>query len=163
MNTRHGTATVSLPSDREILITRVFDAPAALVWEAMTRPEHVRRWWGWETSPLVVCDIDLRVGGSWRYVSREPDGTEFGWHGTYKELDGPHRLVSTEVFEGFPDAGSVNTMTLTERDGTTTLTTMVLHESNEYRDGHINSGMEGGMQHSFNRLEDLLSQQEATR
>ena len=106
---RHGSATVTLPSDREIVITRVFDAPAALVFRAWTTPELVRRWWGFETSPLVICDIDLRIGGSWRYVTRDPDGTELGWHGEYREIDAPHRIVSTEVFEGYPDAESVNT------------------------------------------------------
>lgn len=153
---RHGSATVTLPSDTEILITRVFDAPAALVFEAMTTPAHVRRWWGFVTSPLVVCDIDLRVGGGWRYVTRDADGTELGWHGEYHQIDLGHRIVSTEVFEGFPDAGSLNTMTLTEADGVTTMTTLVQHQSKENRDGHIGSGMEGGMQHTFNRLDDLL-------
>jgi uncharacterized protein YndB with AHSA1/START domain len=157
MATAHsGLATVTLPSDREIVITRVFDAPAKLVFEAMTNPEHVRRWWGLRSSTFVVCDIDFRVGGEWRYVLREEDGSEFGWHGKYREIEAPHRLVSTEVFEGFPDAESVNTVTLVEEDGQTTLTTTVLHQSQEYRDGHINSGMEGGMQETFDRLEELL-------
>jgi uncharacterized protein YndB with AHSA1/START domain len=155
--TRHGSAVVTLPSDREIHISRVFDAPAALVFEAWTTPEHVRRWWGFESSPLVVCDIDLCVGGTWRYVTREPEGSELGWHGTYLEIDRPHRLVSTEVFDGYPDGEARNTLTLTpDRDGTTLLSVTVLHTSRENRDGHVASGMEGGLQHSLDRVEDLL-------
>lgn len=157
-STRQGSAVVTLPSDREILITRVFDAPASLIFKAWTAPELVRRWWGFESSPLVVCDIDLRPGGGWRYVTREPDGSEVGWHGSYLELDAPHRLVSTEVFELFPDAEAQDTMTLTERDGTTTLSVTVLHKSKENRDGHVASGMEGGLQHTLDRLETLLAE-----
>lgn len=154
--TRHGSATVTTPSDREILITRTFAAPAARVFDAWTTPEHVRQWWGSDDAPMVECDIDLRVGGAWRYVTRGTDGTEFAWHGTYREVERPGRLVSTEVFEGFPDAEAVNTATLTEDDGTTTLTVTVLHSSKENRDGHLNSGMEAGMQVVLDRLEDLV-------
>jgi len=156
MTTRHGSAIVTLPSDREILITRSFDAPAALVWDALTQPRHLLRWWGPDYCPLVSCDVDFRVGGDWRYVARDIDGNELAWHGTYREIESPQRIVSTEVFEGFPDAGAVNTMTLTEHDGVTTLRTLVLHQTTENRDGHIASGMEGGMQLTFNRLDDLL-------
>jgi uncharacterized protein YndB with AHSA1/START domain len=156
-STRHGSAVVTLPSDREIHITRVFDAPPALVFRAWTTPELVRRWWGFESSPVVVCDIDLRAGGGWRYVTREPDGTELGWHGTYLEIDPPHRLVTTEVFEGYPDAEARNTLRLVPQDdGTTLLSVTVLHTTKEHRDGHVASGMEGGMQHSLDRIEDLL-------
>ncbi|MBA3798364.1 MAG: SRPBCC domain-containing protein, partial [Geodermatophilaceae bacterium] len=98
----------------------------------------------------------LQVGGSWRYVTRGPDGTEFAWHGTYREIDRPGRLVSTEVFEGFPDAEAVNTATFTDHDGTTTLSVTVQHSSPENRDGHLNSGMEAGMQVVLDRLEDLV-------
>jgi uncharacterized protein (TIGR03086 family) len=156
MTTRHGSATVTLPSDREILITRTFEAPSALVWDALTQPRHLLRWWGPDYCPLVACDVDFRVGGAWRYICRDMDGNELGWHGTYREIDPGERIVSTEVFEGFPDAEAVNTMTLTEVDGITTLRTTVLHATTEYRDGHVASGMEGGMQISFNRLDDLL-------
>jgi uncharacterized protein YndB with AHSA1/START domain len=154
--TRHGSAIVTTPSDREILITRTFDAPAARVFEAWTTPEHVRQWWGSEEAPLVECEIDLRVGGSWRYVVGYPDGKELGWHGTYREIERPNRLVATEVWEPFPDAESVNTLTLTEQDGTTTMTVTVLHSSRENRDGHLNSGMEAGLQIVLDRLEDLV-------
>jgi uncharacterized protein (TIGR03086 family) len=157
---RSGSAIVTLPGDTEILITRKFDAPKALVWEALTRPEHVLRWWGPEWCPLVSAEIDLRVGGTWRYVSRMIDDagevTELAWSGEYRDIDAPHQLISTERFEAFPDAESLNTMTLTEHDGITTLETLVRHTSKEHRDGHIDSGMEGGMQDTFNRLDQLL-------
>ena len=155
--TRHSSATVTTPSEREIVITRSFDAPLDLVWQAMTTPRLVLRWWGPQWCPLVSCEIDLRVGGSWRYVALADDGSELGWHGTYREIEPRARIVSTEVFEGFPDAESVNTMTLTHADGVTTAQTVVLHRSRENRDGHLQSGMEGGMQDTFNRLDDLLA------
>jgi uncharacterized protein YndB with AHSA1/START domain len=154
--TRPGSATVTTPSEREILITRTFDAPAERVFDAWTTPEHVRRWWGSEEAPLVECDIDLRIGGSWRYVMRDADGSEFAWHGIYREIERPGRLVSTEVFEGFPDAEALNSATFTEQDGTTTLSVTVLHASRENRDGHLDSGMEAGMQLVLDRLEDLV-------
>jgi uncharacterized protein (TIGR03086 family) len=156
MTNRHGSAVVTLPSDTEILITRRFDAPKSLVWEAMTRPEHVLRWWGPEWCPLESAEIDLRVGGTWRYVASMEDGSQLAWRGVYREIDPPNSITSTELFEGFPDAESVNTMTLTESDGVTTLQTLVRHKSQEFRDGHIDSGMEGGMQETFNRLDALL-------
>lgn len=154
--TRHGSAVVTLSGDREIVITRSFDAPAAAVFRAWTTPDLVRRWWGFPTSEWVVCDIDLRVGGTWRYVTRD-DGVEVGFHGEYREIDAPVRLVSTEVFEGFPDAEALDTLVLEERDGVTTLTITVLHQLPEHRDGHIASGMEHGMQVSFDRLEDAIA------
>jgi len=158
MNTtdRHGSATVTLPSDREILITRQFDAPANLVFKAFTTPELVRRWWGFDTSEWLVCDIDLREGGSWRYVTREAGGFEVAFHGEYRTIEAPHRIVSTEVFEGVPDAAALNTSVFEEDAGVTTMTITVVHGSQEHRDGHIASGMEGGMQISMNRLEDLV-------
>ena len=157
VNNRHGSAVITLPSDTEILITRAFDAPAELIFKAFTTPELVQRWWGFETSEWLVCDIDLRVGGQWRYVIRERD-MEVGFHGEYHEIDGPHRLVSTEVFEGFPDAGSLNIMTLDEVDGVTTMSTLVQHETQEHRDMQLASGMESGMQVSYDRMEDLVRQ-----
>ena len=156
LTTRYGSAIVTLPSDREIRITRVFDAPAALVFDVWTTPKHVCRWWGREDAPVVVCDIDLQVGGTWRYVTRAADGVELGWHGTYQEITAPNRLVSTEVFEGYADAESLNTLTLDENNGRTVLTALVLHRSKENRDGHINSGMEAGMQPTLDRVEDIL-------
>ncbi len=158
---RHGSAVITLPSDTDILITRVFDAPADLVFEAWTTPELVRRWWGFETSEWLVCDIDLRVGGQWRFVIRD-GGMEVGFHGEYREIERPHRLVSTEVYEGFPDpdgdGAALNTMTLDEVDGVTTMTLLVQHARPEHRDAHLASGMEGGLQVSLDRMEDLVRQ-----
>ena len=154
--TRPGSAIVTTPSDREILITRAFDAPADRVFDAWTTPEQVRQWWGSEEAPLVVCEIDLKVGGAWRYVVGYPEGKELAWHGTYHEIERPGRLVYTEVWEPFPDAESMNTMTLTEQDGTTTLSVTVLHASKENRDGHLDSGMETGMQLVLDQLEGLV-------
>jgi uncharacterized protein YndB with AHSA1/START domain len=150
-----------MPSDTEMVITRQFDAPRDLVFKAYTTPELVKRWWGFETSEWLVCEIDLRVGGLWRYVTREAGGFDVAFHGEYREIDGPGRLVSTEVFEGAPvedpeAAGSLNTVTLDEADGVTTMTVLVQCPSKEVRDAIIESGMESGMQVSYNRLEDLV-------
>jgi len=153
---RHGSAKVTLPSDREIVITRQFDAPARLIFKAWTTPELVKRWWGFDSSQWLVCEVDLRVGGSWRYVTREEGGYEVGFHGEFKEIDAPKRLVNTEVFEGMPEAGALDTITFVEENGVTTMTINVLHSCKEHRDGHIASGMEGGMQISMNRLEDAV-------
>ncbi len=154
---RHGSAVITVPSDTEIVITRVFDAPAELSYKAWTTPELVKRWWGFETSEWLVCEIDLREGGQWRYVIRERD-MEVAFHGEFRELAPPHRIVSTEVYEGYPDAGSLNTMTLEEVDGVTTMTTLIQHEKQEHRDAQLQSGMEVGMQVSYDRLEDLVRQ-----
>jgi uncharacterized protein YndB with AHSA1/START domain len=155
---RHGSAVITLPSDTEYLITRVFDAPADMIFRAHTTPELVKRWWGFGTSEWLVCDIDLRVGGQWRYVIREHE-MEVGFHGEFKEIAAPHRLVFTEMFEGIPDPGPdaypVNIMTLDEVDGVTTMTLLAQHASKDVRDGILASGMEGGMQVSYDRLEDL--------
>jgi uncharacterized protein YndB with AHSA1/START domain len=157
---RHGSAVVSFPSDTEYLITRAFDAPAAMVFEAYTTPELVKRWWGFESSQWEVCEIDLRVGGQWRFVTREADGMEVGFHGEYKEVDPPHRLVFTEMYEGIPDPGPdaypLNIMTLDESDGVTTMTMLVQHATKEERDAVIATGMEEGLQVGFNRMEDLV-------
>ena len=156
-NDRFGSAVVTLPSDTQIQITRLFEAPAAIIFEAWTTPDLVRRWWGSDDAPLTVCDIDLRVGGHWRYAM-DHDGAEIGWHGTYQLIDAPNRLVSTEVFEGFPDGEAVNALTLDEADGTTTLQVVVQHQSKANRDGHIASGMEAGMQRTLDRLNTLASE-----
>jgi uncharacterized protein YndB with AHSA1/START domain len=154
---RRGSAVVTTPSDTDILVTRVFDAPAELIFRAWTTPELVRRWWGFETSEWLVCEIDLRVGGQWRWVIRERD-MEVGFHGEYREIARPHRLVSTEVYEGYPDpdGASLNTMTLEEVDGVTTMRTLVQHTKQEHRDAQLASGMESGMQVSYDRLEDVV-------
>ena len=153
--TTRGTAKVTLPADEQILITREFDAPKHLVYKAWTTPELVRRWWNAKRGEVTTCEIDLRVGGTWRYVMVTPDGTEVGFHGEYREIVPNERIVSTEVFEGMPEAAALNTLTLAEEDGRTTLTILVEHSSKEHRDGHINSGMEAGMQDAMDLLEEV--------
>jgi uncharacterized protein YndB with AHSA1/START domain len=150
-----GTATVTLPTETQILITREFDAPKHLVWRAWTTPELIRRWWAGKRGEVTLVEVDLRVGGRWRYVMTASGGFEVGFHGEYRELEPESRMVSTEIYEGFPDAAALNTATFVERDGRTTLTVLVEHSCQEHRDGHINSGMEGGMQESFDALEEV--------
>jgi uncharacterized protein YndB with AHSA1/START domain len=158
VSNRHGSAVITLPSDTEYLITRVFDAPADLIFKAVTTPELVKRWWG-GTSEWLACEIDLRVGGKWRYVIRDEE-MEVGFHGEYREIAGPHRLVFTEMYEGVPDPGPddypVNIVTLDEVDGVTTMTLLAQHTSQEQRDAVLASGMETGMQFSYDCLEDLV-------
>ena len=153
--TTSGSARVTLPADDQILITRAFDAPAELVWKAWTTPELVRRWWHANRGEMTVCDIDLRVGGGWRFVMVAEGGFEVGFHGEFREIVPFERLVSTEVYEGFPDAGAVNTLTLTEADGRTTLEVLVQHQLKEHRDMHIASGMEAGMQDAMDLMEQV--------
>jgi uncharacterized protein YndB with AHSA1/START domain len=156
--TSSGTATVTLPTDTQILITREFDAPKHLVYRAWTTPELVKRWWHANRGEVTLAEIDLRVGGMWRYVSRSEDGFEVGFHGEYREIVPNERLVTTEVYEGIPDAdahAALDTLTLTESDGRTTLTVLVEHPTKEGRDAHINSGMEAGMQDAMDLLEEV--------
>lgn len=153
---RTGTAVVSLPSDLEIQVVRQFDAPAALVYEVWTTPEHIRNWWGYPEHEMTVCEMDLRVGGSYRFAANIPDFGEMAFHGVNLELDPPHRLVSTEIYEAFPDVEAINTLTLSEQDGVTTMTILSRYPSREVRDGVIRSGMERGLQVSLNRAEAIL-------
>jgi uncharacterized protein YndB with AHSA1/START domain len=153
-----GTATVSLPTDEQILITREFDAPKHLVYEAYTTPELVKRWWNAKRGEVTSAEIDLRVGGTWRYVMVTEDGTEVGFHGEYREIVPNERIVSTEVYEGAPggdEGGTLNTVTLAESDGRTTLTVLVQAPSKEIRDAIIDSGMEAGMQDAYDLLEEV--------
>jgi uncharacterized protein YndB with AHSA1/START domain len=150
-----GTAKVTLPTDTQILIVREFDAPKHLVYKAWTTPELVERWWAGQHGEVTLVEIDLRVGGAWRYVLVSNGGMEVGFHGEYQELVPNERIVSTEVYEGFPDAAALNTLTLAEADGRTTMSVLVQHTTKEHRDGHIDSGMEGGMQQSFDLLEQV--------
>ena len=154
--TSSGTATVTLPTDEQILVTREFDAPRHLVWKAWTTPELVRRWWHANRGEMTICDIDLRVGGGWRYVMVTPGGLEVGFHGEYREIVPNERLVSTEVYEGIPDAeehAALDTLTLAEVDGRTILRVLVEHRTREGRDLHIDSGMEDGIQDALDLLE----------
>jgi uncharacterized protein YndB with AHSA1/START domain len=157
--TSSGTATVTLPTDEQILITREFDAPKHLVYEAWTTPELVKRWWHANRGEVTSAEIDLRVGGTWRYVSVTDDGFEVGFHGEYREIVPDERIVSTEVYEGAPpeapEGGTLNTLTLTETDGRTTLTVLVQAPNKEVRDAIIDSGMEAGMQDAMDLLEQV--------
>src|SRR4051812_34590905 len=135
-------ATVEAPTDTQILIRREFDAPKELVYKAYTTPELVRRWWTAGRGEMTECEIDLRVGGRWRYAMQVEGFGEVAFHGEYREIVPHERLVTTEVFEGMPDAAALDTLTLTEQDGRTHLTLLVEHKSKEYRDGHLQSGME---------------------
>jgi uncharacterized protein YndB with AHSA1/START domain len=148
-------ATVTLPADDQILITREFDAPRHLVYMAWTTPELVKRWFGGNHGEVTSTEIDLRVGGTWRYVMGGGDGPEFGFHGEYRELVPNERIVSTEVYEGAPDAESVNTLTLTEHDGRTTMTVLIQHQSRANRDAVLEAGMETGMNAALDKLEEL--------
>jgi uncharacterized protein YndB with AHSA1/START domain len=148
-------AKVTLPTDTQILITRDFDAPRELVYKAYTTPELIRRWWSAGRGEMTVAEVDLRVGGAWRYVMVTPDGVEVAFHGEYREIVPNERIVSTEVYEPFPDAGALDTLTLTESDGRTTLEILVEHQLKEHRDGHIESGMEDGLQDALDLLEGV--------
>jgi uncharacterized protein YndB with AHSA1/START domain len=151
-------AQVTLPADNQILITREFAAPKHLVYKAISTPELVKKWWNAKRGEVTIAEIDLRVGGKWRYVMVTPDGAEVGFHGEYKEIVPNERVVSTEVFEGAPggdESGSLNTVTLTEDDGRTTMTVLVEYPNKEIRDTVIESGMEAGMQDAYDLLEDV--------
>ena len=150
--------TVTTPSDQEIRMTRLFDAPTHLVFEAMTKPEHVKQWWGrlGEGYSVPVCEIDLRPGGAWRFVNRHPKG-EVAFYGEYREIVAPSRLVFTEIFEQFPESVSVVTSEFTEEGGKTRLTVTVRYPSLEVRNMVIASGMAKGAGISYDRLEDLVA------
>ena len=151
--TSSGTATVTLPTDEQILITREFDAPKHLVYKAWTTPELVKRWWSAKRGEVTIAEIDLRVGGTWRYVMIADGGIEVGFHGEYREIVPNERIVSTEVYEGIPDAeehAALNTLTLTEVDGRTTLTILVRapdqgrpRRAHQLRDGGRHAGRDG--------------------
>ncbi len=153
--TSSGTAVVALPTDTQILITREFNAPKHLVYRAWTTPKLIKQWWSGERGKVTSVEVDLRVGGKWRYVMIANGGFEVAFNGEYKEIVPNERIVSTEVFEAMPDDYAVDTLTLTEHDERTTLTVLVQHNSKEARDGHIESGMEGGLQEALDKLEKV--------
>jgi uncharacterized protein YndB with AHSA1/START domain len=150
-----GETTVTTPSDREIVMTRVFDAPRSLVFDAYTKPEHLPHWFGPRGWTLPVCEVDLRPGGAWRFVLRGPDGTDMGMSGVYREIAPPERLVSTESFDDYPGE-SLNTLVLTEEDGKTTVTTTVLYASKDVRDAVLATGMTRGANETYDRLAEYL-------
>jgi uncharacterized protein YndB with AHSA1/START domain len=150
---------VTTPSDREIRMTRLFDAPRNVVFEAMSKPEHITQWWGrlGEGYSVPVCEVDLRVGGKWRFVNRTPKGDMVTFYGEYREIAAPERIVFTEIFEQYPDAVSVVTSVLTEESGKTRLTATVEYPSLEVRDIVLASGMERGAGISYDRLDEVAS------
>lgn len=156
--THSGKAEVTLPADDQIKVVREFDAPANLVYRAVTEPELVKRWWGAQRGAMTVAEIDLRVGGKWRYVMDASNGQEVGFHGEFREIVPNGRIVQTEAYEGIPDpdeSANVNTMTLVEADGRTTMEVLIQCVNKESRDMQIASGMEEGMQESYDDLEDV--------
>ena len=155
-----GTLQVTTPTDREIVLTRVFDAPRALVFDAFSKPELLKRWFGPRGWSLVVCDVDFRVGGGFRFVLRGPDGTEMGMRGVYREIVPPERSVHMESFDDYPGESQV-TAVLTEQGGKTTLTATILYPSAEVRDIVLKTGMEHGAAESYDKLAELLASQEA--
>jgi uncharacterized protein YndB with AHSA1/START domain len=152
----NGSLTVTTPTDREVVLTRVFDAPRHLVFDAFTKPELLKRWFGPRGWSLVVCEVDLRVGGGFRFVLRGPDGRDIGMRGVYREIAPPDRSVHMESFDDFPGESQVTTL-LAEHDGKTTLTATVLYPSKEVRDTVIQSGMEHGAAESYDKLAELLA------
>ncbi|MBP2671175.1 MAG: hypothetical protein H6Q85_1241 [candidate division NC10 bacterium] len=160
-----GAMTMSVPSDREIVLTRDFEAPRSLVFEMFVRPEHLRRWWGLRGSTLTVCDVDLRPGGAWRYVTRGPKGHENPFTGVYREITPPERLVYTLVYdvEGAREHPGLVTDVFSEKAGGTTLVETMLFPSREARDGLLQSDMKRGAAETFDRLAELLATLTVTR
>jgi uncharacterized protein YndB with AHSA1/START domain len=158
--TSSGKAVVTLPAETQILIVREFDAPKHLLYRAYTEPDLIKQWWSGQRGVVVSAEVDLRVGGNWRYVMTANEGFEVAFHGTFREIVPNERLVTTEVFEGAPveneeQDAAMNFITFEETDGRTTLTTLVECHTREVRDIIIESGMEGGMQEAMDRLEQV--------
>lgn len=154
-----GTLTVTTPTEREIMMTRIFDAPRTMIFEASTKPDLLRRWFGefgdWS---LVVCEIDLRVGGAYRYVWRSPDGSEMGLRGVYREVVVPERLVTTERFdEPWHPGEALATTVLVDEGGKTTLTCTVLYDTQEIRDAVLRTSMTRGVAAGFDKLAQVLA------
>jgi uncharacterized protein YndB with AHSA1/START domain len=147
---------VTLPSDREIRLTRTFDAPRELVFEAFSKPEHVGQWWGPRNTSMIVCDMDFRPGGTYRFVHGNPDGSEDAFRGEYREIVRPERIVWTFEYEGFPGHVSVETMVFEALDGKTRITGTTVFDSVEDRDGMLQSGMEQGATETYDRLAEYL-------
>ena len=155
-----GTLEIMTPTDREIVLTRVFDAPRRLVFDAFSKPELLKRWFGPRGWSLVVCEVDLRVGGGFRFVLRGPDGRQMGMRGVYRELVPPERSVHMESFDDYPGESQV-TAVFVEQGGKTTLTATVLYPSREVRDAVVKFGIEHGAAESYDKLAELLASSEA--
>jgi len=152
---------ISTPTAREVVLKRIFDAPRQLVFDALTTPELLKRWYGPKGWTLIVCEIDLQVGGRWRFVVERPDGKKIGQKGVYHEVSGPARLVNTESWEDWDPGETVVTTTLFEADGKTTLTSTSLFPSQEVRDIILKSGLDDGAKESYDRLAELLDLSES--
>jgi uncharacterized protein YndB with AHSA1/START domain len=153
------TVLIAKPGEPKFTITRTFDAPARLVFEAWTNPEYMKRWYGTSCMTLEVCEMDVRVGGAWRRVLRGNDGSAYGWRGVFLEIKAPEHMVFTEIFDPFPDHPSTVTVTLVEQNGKTHATVVQVHDSVVSRDAHIAAGMEQGMRETLDRLQTFLSSQ----
>jgi len=156
-----GTLQVTTPTDREIMMTRVFDAPRQLVFDAFTKAELLKGWFGPRGWSLAVCEVDLRVGGGFRFVLRGPGGREMGMRGVWREIAPPERTVHMETFDDYPQDSSLVTGLFVEKDGKTTFTATVLYGSKEVRDIVLKSGMEHGAAESYDKLAELLATAEA--
>jgi len=154
---RIGALTLTLPSDTEIVMSRAFDAPRALVFLAHSSCEHIRQWWGRRDHTMPECRMDFRPGGAWRFVNRDAEGNEYAFYGEYREIVEPERIDWTFGFEGMPGAPGLETMRLEEHDGRTTLTTRSFFGSLEERDAVIRSGMEDGAAETWDRLAEHLA------
>jgi uncharacterized protein YndB with AHSA1/START domain len=152
-----GALQATTPSEREIAMTRVFNAPRSLVFDALTKPELLERWYGPRGWSLVVCEIDLRVGGVWRFVTRRPDGKQIGQRGVYREIVRPERLVNTESWEDWNPGEVLVTTVLVEQGGETTFTSTLLFPSQEVRDTLLESGMTSGAAETYDRLAEYLA------
>lgn len=144
--------------ERTIVTRRTFAAPKATLFAMWTEPRHLTRWWGPRALSLVVCEVDLRVGGAYRYVERAPDGQEFAFRGTFREIRAPDRIVRTFVFEAMPQHEAIETILFEETSGRTVVTSTLVHDSVEARDGHVASGMEPGLRETYGRLDELLGE-----
>ncbi|HEV8367932.1 MAG TPA: SRPBCC family protein [Pyrinomonadaceae bacterium] len=151
------TLTITTPTDREVALTRFFEAPATLVFDALTQPEWLKRWYGPTGWSLVVCEIDLRVGGAWHFVSRRPDGKQIGQLGVYREIVKPERIVNTEQWEDWDAGETLVTTVLTEHDGKTTFQSTILFPSQEVRDTVLKAGLEHGAEDEYNRIAEALA------
>ena len=150
-------STLTLPSDREIEMTRVFNAPAQILFDVWTKPEHVKQWYGVRSTTVTVCDIDLRVGGAWRWVVTKPGGMEIAFSGVFVEIDPPRRLQRTERFEAMPGGEALVTLTFDEAGGRTTLTMNMLFDRAEDRDVCLRSGMDLGVKECFQNIDKLVA------
>jgi uncharacterized protein YndB with AHSA1/START domain len=159
---KNETLKITTPTDREVVLTRVFDAPRSLVFAALTQPELLRRWYGVRGYSLVVCEVDLRVGGTWRFVMRKPDGKEVGQRGVYREIVPSERIVNTESWEDWDAGEMVVTTVLVEQGGKTTLTARTIFPSQEVRDTVLKSGLEGSAVELYDKLDEVLASEQNT-